>query len=339
MAVKIKLKRLGKMRNPQYRIVVADARTKRDGRAIEEIGKYHPKEEPSLIEVDSERAQYWLGVGAQPTEPVAAILKVTGDWQKFKGLPGAEGTLRVAEPKADKKADLRGRRQGDRRRRRRPATTPRKKAAKRRGPPPRPRHRRRGRTPRPPTPSRRGRRGRCDRGCRGSCRRGCRGTAARRRPPRRLQRPAAAEAAEPRPPSDDRGLMLEEALEHLVRGHRRAPRRRPGPRPRSCGAAGVLEVRVHPDDLGKVIGRGGRTAKALRTVDRRLAPRPAACASTSSTSTSASAEPDAVQVVVGRIGRAHGSAARSPSRCAPTTPNAGSRPAPSLRDRPGRPAR
>ena len=104
MAVKIKLKRLGKMRDPQYRIVVADARTKRDGRAIEEIGKYHPKEEPSLIEVDSERAQYWLGVGAQPTEAVAAILKVTGDWQKFKGLPGAEGTLQVAEPKADKKA-------------------------------------------------------------------------------------------------------------------------------------------------------------------------------------------------------------------------------------------
>ncbi|REE99090.1 30S ribosomal protein S16 [Thermomonospora umbrina] len=104
MAVKIKLKRLGKIRNPQYRIVVADARTKRDGRAIEEIGKYHPKEEPSLIEVDSERAQYWLGVGAQPTEPVLQILKVTGDWQKFKGEPGAEGTLKVAEPKADRKA-------------------------------------------------------------------------------------------------------------------------------------------------------------------------------------------------------------------------------------------
>ena len=103
MAVKIKLKRLGKIRNPQYRIVVADARTKRDGRAIEEIGKYHPKEEPSLIEVDSERAQYWLGVGAQPTEAVAVLLKITGDWQKFKGLPGAEGTLKVAAPKADKK--------------------------------------------------------------------------------------------------------------------------------------------------------------------------------------------------------------------------------------------
>ncbi|MCW2899365.1 MAG: ribosomal protein [Streptosporangiaceae bacterium] len=104
VAVKIKLKRLGKIRNPQYRIIVADARTKRDGRAIEEIGRYNPKENPSFIEVDSERAQYWLGVGAQPTEPVRSILKVTGDWQKFKGLPGAEGRLKMAEPKADKKA-------------------------------------------------------------------------------------------------------------------------------------------------------------------------------------------------------------------------------------------
>jgi small subunit ribosomal protein S16 len=103
VAVKIKLKRMGKMRNPQYRIVVADARTKRDGRAIEEIGKYHPKAEPSFIEVDSERAQHWLSVGAQPTDPVRKILEVTGDWQKFKGLPGAEGTLRTAEPKADRK--------------------------------------------------------------------------------------------------------------------------------------------------------------------------------------------------------------------------------------------
>jgi small subunit ribosomal protein S16 len=103
VAVKIKLKRLGKIRNPQYRIVVADARNKRDGRAIEEIGLYHPKEQPSLIQIDSERAQYWLGVGAQPTEAVLALLKVTGDWQSFKGLPGAEGTLQVAEVKADRK--------------------------------------------------------------------------------------------------------------------------------------------------------------------------------------------------------------------------------------------
>ena len=104
MAVKIKLKRLGKIRAPYYRIVVADSRTKRDGRAIEEIGKYHPKAEPSFIEVNSERAQHWLSVGAQPTDPVRKILEITGDWQKFKGLPGAEGTLRIAEPKADKKA-------------------------------------------------------------------------------------------------------------------------------------------------------------------------------------------------------------------------------------------
>ena len=103
MAVKIKLKRLGRTRVPTYRIVVADARTKRDGRAIEEIGKYHPKEEPSLIEVNSERAQHWLSVGAQPTEPVMTILKITGDWQKFKGEPGAEGTLRTKAPAADKK--------------------------------------------------------------------------------------------------------------------------------------------------------------------------------------------------------------------------------------------
>jgi len=102
VAVKIRLKRMGKIRQPYYRVVVVDSRKKRDGKVIEQIGKYHPKEEPSFIEVTSERAQYWLGVGAQPTEAVEAILKVTGDWQKFKGLPGAEGTLKVAEPKRDK---------------------------------------------------------------------------------------------------------------------------------------------------------------------------------------------------------------------------------------------
>ena len=103
MAVKIKLMRMGKIRAPYYRIVVADARTKRDGRFIEAIGKYHPTEEPSLIEVDGARAQYWLSVGAQPTEPVQAILSKTGDWQKFKGLPYEEGTLKVAAPKPDKR--------------------------------------------------------------------------------------------------------------------------------------------------------------------------------------------------------------------------------------------
>ncbi|QIK83225.1 30S ribosomal protein S16 [Sanguibacter sp. HDW7] len=106
MATKIRLKRFGKMRAPFYRVVVADSRTKRDGRVIEEIGKYHPTEEPSLIEINSERAQYWLSVGAQPTEQVAVLLKITGDWQKFKGLPGAEGTLRVKGDKVDPAAAI-----------------------------------------------------------------------------------------------------------------------------------------------------------------------------------------------------------------------------------------
>jgi len=102
VAVKIKLMRLGKIRQPYYRVVVADARNRRSGRAIETIGKYHPKLEPSLIEIDSERAQYWLGVGAQPTEPVQHLLEITGDWQRFKGLPGAEGTLKPQPTKPDK---------------------------------------------------------------------------------------------------------------------------------------------------------------------------------------------------------------------------------------------
>jgi small subunit ribosomal protein S16 len=100
VAVKIRLKRLGKIRAPYYRIVVADSRTKRDGRVIEEIGQYHPTEEPSFIKVDSDRAQYWLGVGAQPTEQVAALLKLTGDWGKFKGDPNAVSTVRVKAEKA-----------------------------------------------------------------------------------------------------------------------------------------------------------------------------------------------------------------------------------------------
>ncbi|MFT4220128.1 MAG: 30S ribosomal protein S16 [Microbacterium sp.] len=105
MAVKIRLKRLGKVRAPYYRIVVADSRTKRDGRVIEEIGKYHPTEEPSFIEVDSDRAQYWLGVGAQPSEQVLAILKLTGDWGRFTGDPNAVSTVRTAESKAEFQAD------------------------------------------------------------------------------------------------------------------------------------------------------------------------------------------------------------------------------------------
>jgi small subunit ribosomal protein S16 len=105
VAVKIRLKRLGKIRAPYYRIVVADSRTKRDGRVIEEIGKYHPTEEPSFIEVDSERAQYWLGVGAQPTEQVLAILKITGDWGTFQGDPNAVSTLKTREDKVAFEAD------------------------------------------------------------------------------------------------------------------------------------------------------------------------------------------------------------------------------------------
>src|SRR6188768_1395612 len=105
VAVKIRLKRLGKIRAPYYRIVVADSRTKRDGRVIEEIGKYHPTEEPSFIEVNSERAQYWLSVGAQPTEQVTALLKLTGDWGTFKGEKDAKSTVKVKEPKAAFVAD------------------------------------------------------------------------------------------------------------------------------------------------------------------------------------------------------------------------------------------
>lgn len=103
MAVKIKLQRLGKIRTPEYRVVVADARTRRSGKVIENLGIYQPTYNPSVIRIDSERAQYWLGVGAQPTEPVLALLKVTGDWQKFKGLEGAEGTLK---PQPEKKSKL-----------------------------------------------------------------------------------------------------------------------------------------------------------------------------------------------------------------------------------------
>jgi small subunit ribosomal protein S16 len=107
VAVKIRLKRFGKTHAPQYRVVVMDSRTRRDGRAIEEIGQYEPLQDPSFINIDSERAQYWLGVGAQPTEQVANLLKITGDWQKFKGLPGAEGTLRTKETTEEQAAEAR----------------------------------------------------------------------------------------------------------------------------------------------------------------------------------------------------------------------------------------
>jgi small subunit ribosomal protein S16 len=134
VSVKIKLKRMGKIRNPQYRIIVADARTKRDGRAIEEIGKYHPKEDPSFIEVESERAQYWLGVGAQPTEAVTAIFKVSGDWQKFKGLE-APAPMKVAAPKADRKAVFEAAAKEAMDEPKTGATTPKKKAAEKKAEP------------------------------------------------------------------------------------------------------------------------------------------------------------------------------------------------------------
>ena len=102
MATKIRLMRMGKIRTPFFRVVVTDSRKARNGLSIEEIGRYVPGQEPSLIEINSERALYWLGVGAQPSEAVEALLKVTGDWQKHKGLPGSEGTLRVAAPRVGK---------------------------------------------------------------------------------------------------------------------------------------------------------------------------------------------------------------------------------------------
>jgi small subunit ribosomal protein S16 len=104
VAVKIRLLRMGKIRNPQYRIVVADSRTKRDGRAIEFVGLYHPKEEPSRIEVNSERVQHWLSVGAQPSDAVRAILSKTGDWQQFKGLPAPAEPLKVKAVAPDRRA-------------------------------------------------------------------------------------------------------------------------------------------------------------------------------------------------------------------------------------------
>ena len=302
MAVKIKLKRLGKIREPYYRIVVADARTKRDGRAIEEIGKYHPKAEPSLIEVNSERVQHWLSVGAQPTDPVRVLLKITGDWQKFTGEPGSEGTLRTAEPRADKKERFeaaakesqagKAAKEGAKEskaaskaskparstaakdtarqghcapRTLRPRTLRAKdkapaaeaadaaaaaseapaeassadaKAPPTRSPPTRSPPTRSPRTRSPPTRSPR-----------------------TQRPPTRSPR-TAIRGAEPN--------VLEEALEHLVRGIVQYPDD-VQVASRSLRRGSVLEVRVHPDDLGKVIGRGGRTARALRTVIGALA--------------------------------------------------------------------
>ena len=260
MSVKIRLKRLGKIRVPQYRIVVVDSRKKRDGKVIEEIGKYHPKEDPSYIDVVSDRVQYWLGVGAQPSDAVAKILTITGDWQTFKGMSGTEGTLKVATAKPSKLdlfnealKDAASQPKGD-------AVTKKatkkaeKKAESRGGPPPSSRPRR---TP-PAEPRTR----------RGDPRRGAGLDPGRRR--RRGRDPRGRRGRRRRKTEDL--SMLAEALEHLVRGvvehpddvsvHDKQLR---------CGA--ILEVRVHPDDLGKVIGRGGRTATAFRTVISALAGR------------------------------------------------------------------
>jgi small subunit ribosomal protein S16 len=134
VATKIKLTRVGKMREPHYRVVVADARTRRDGRSIETIGEYHPKSDPSIIRIDAERAAYWLGVGAQPTEAVTAILKVTGDWQKFKGLPAPE-PMKLAPAKPDKRALFDAALAESGGEPATEATTPRKKAAPRKAEP------------------------------------------------------------------------------------------------------------------------------------------------------------------------------------------------------------
>ena len=218
--------RLGKMREPHYRIVVADARTKRDGRSIETIGEYHPKNDPSVIKIDGDRAAYWLGVGAQPTGAVTAILKVTGDWQKFKGEPAPPAML-VAAPEDRQARAVRRRARRDLGRAARRGDH----AAQAR----RQEGRRYARARRPRQHPRRGR----DSG-------------------RRCSVVEAAADAPPRQAAD----VLEEALEHLVRGIVDHPddvrvetvSNRRGTR---------LEIRVHPDDLGRVIGRNGRTAKAL----------------------------------------------------------------------------
>ncbi len=327
MAVKIKLKRLGKIREPYYRIVVADARTKRDGRAIEEIGLYHPKAEPSRIEVNSDRVQHWLSVGAQPTDPVRVLLKITGDWQKFTGEPGSEGTLRTAEPRADKKErfaaaakesqatkEEKGAKEskaGPQSRAAKPAkdaarakdTAAKGSAAKDasakgasakgalpktappRAPPPRaplPRTARprtaRPRTARPRAPP-----------LRTPLPRAPLPKTARPRPNRTVRTPRPPPARPRKPPNPltarahrrprrrprltSRGAepdVLEEALEHLVRGIVQYPDD-VQVASRTLRRGNVLEVRVHPDDLGKVIGRGGRTARALRTVISALA--------------------------------------------------------------------
>ncbi len=244
MAVKIRLKRLGKVRVPQYRIVVVDSRKKRDGKVLEEIGKYHPKEDPSYIDVVSDRAQYWLGVGAQPSDAVARILEITGDWQKFKGIDGVEGTLQVKEPKRDKLEIFNEALKEAANEPKGSAVTAKRKAepkaeepkARRRPRSPPPRSRPSGRPRlRPWSPV---------------------------SPPSRRPRTS---RSSPRLPPKRPEPMLADALEHLVRGVVDHPDD-VVVRDKQLRRGSILEVRVHPDDLGKVIGRGGRTATAFRTV-------------------------------------------------------------------------
>ena len=268
MSVKIRLKRLGKVRVPQYRIVVVDSRKKRDGKVIEEIGKYHPKEDPSYISVVSDRAQYWLGVGAQPSDAVAKILKITGDWQTYKGLKGTEGTLKVAEPKRDKLdifnealKDAHGESSGE-------AVT--KKAAAKKAPPRRP--------PRSRPRTRLLRRLPLEVAAEAPAEAVAEEAEPPRSWPRRLLRwRPLLRPPRPRPTRQAREvgrrqLMLAEALEHLVRGIVDNPDE-VSVRDKELRRGSILEVRVHPDDLGKVIGRGGRTATAFRTVVSALAGR------------------------------------------------------------------
>ena len=429
MAVKIKLKRLGKIRAPYYRIVVADARTKRDGRAIEEIGKYHPKAEPSFIEVNSERAQHWLSVGAQPTDPVRKILEITGDWQKFKGLPGAEGTLRMAAPKEDRKeifaaaakeslgdvtsapkgkaraksadaktadAKTADAKSGDakaatpsrqarmraRPRRRMPsrATLAKAKAdkpadarqavARRWQGKPGQGKRRRRREARP----RKGSPAKADKpaspakaaAAADEAKAADKPAKPADKAPKAADAPAAAEpkaavAAEaapaeaatplrprpakprplrPRPRLPQRRMrlltpprrrrpaeadVLEEALEHLVKGIVEYPDDvQVGSRGLRRGR--VLEVRVHPEDLGKVIGRGGRTAKALGRSSARWRATPTSGLTCWTPTRSASRACNwSLAAWAGRTGFA----GMSPSRCGPTTLSRDSRRAPS----------
>ena len=253
MAVKIKLKRLGKIRAPHYRIVVADSRTKRDGRAIEEIGKYHPTQDPSLHR-GRLRARRSTGSASAPSRPSRslAILKVTGDWQKFKGLP-APAPLQVAEP-GRQEGRLRGRRQGvgDRR------TAPSRRARRR---------------PRRPAEAERRAAAEAARHAEAADAPAAEATAAAAEAE---ATPATAQTEAPgrRPSSTARPERARGGSRAPRQGHRRPPGRRAVARPQRCAAARVLEVRVHPDDLGKVIGRNGRTATALRTVVGALAAGP-----------------------------------------------------------------